>query len=197
MDAERGSQLIWGVTMATLMLGSLLARRQNWGQIAKYALAWVAIFAGAYGLFLFRADFAALWDRARGDLVGTSASAVGEIVLTRDASGHFMLDAVVNGATVRFMVDSGASVTTVNFETARAVGFADPTARAPLVVDTANGIANSYPLGNVDIVIGEVRVRGVAIEAGENLGDVNLLGMNFLDKLHRWRVEGDRMLLTL
>lgn len=197
MDAERGSQLIWVVTTATLMLGSLLARRQNWGQMVKYALAWGAIFAVAYGLFLFRADFAAIWDRARRDLMGTSANAAGEIVLTRDASGHFMLDAVANGATVRFMVDSGASVTTVNFETARAMGFANPTASAPLIVETANGIANSYPLGTVDIVIGDKCVPAVAVEAGDNLGDVNLLGMNFLDKLQRWRVEGNQMLLTL
>lgn len=196
MDAERGSQLIWGVTMASLLLGSLFARRQNWGQTAKYALAWVAIFAGAYGLFLFRADFVTFWDRARSDLTGTSADAGGDVILARDASGHFMLDALVNGASVRFMVDSGASNTAVNFETARAMGFANPTARAPLIVETANGIANSYPLGNVDIVVGEVRVTGVAIEAGENLGEMNLLGMNFLDKMRRWRVEGDRMILT-
>ena len=196
MDAERGSQLIWGVTMATLLLGSLLARRQNWGKTAKYALAWVAIFVVAYGLLLFRADFVTLWDRARSDLTGTSADAGGDVILARDTSGHFMLNALVSGASVRFMVDSGASNTAVNFETARSMGFTNPTARAPLIVETANGIANSYPLGNIDVVVGEVRVMGVAVEAGENLGEMNLLGMNFLDKLRRWRVEGDRMILT-
>ncbi|MCC7394581.1 MAG: TIGR02281 family clan AA aspartic protease [Sphingomonadaceae bacterium] len=196
MDADRGPQLIWGVTMALLLVGSLMARRQNWRQTTKYALAWILIFAIAYGLFLFRADFAAIWHRARADLTGTSADSGGNIILIRDDRGHFTLHATVNGAPVTFLVDSGASITAVNFATARAIGFTNPTARAPLVVETANGLANSYPLGDVDIVVGGARVAGVAVETGEQLGD-NLLGMNFLNKLQRWSVEGDRMILTL
>src|SRR6266852_4878917 len=56
-----------------------------------------------------------------------------------DASGHFFIDAAVNGTTIRFLVDTGASVVALSPDDARAVGISDGVLRFSETVNTANG----------------------------------------------------------
>lgn len=196
MDSVNGPSLIWGVTMLVILIGSLAARRLPLGQVARYLLAWIAIFAVVYGLFLYRQDIAAIWERARSDLMGGSQQAVsGSAMELRRIDGHFVAEASINGRPVEFLVDSGASVTTISPETARAIGLNVERSGFPIVVQTANGLANSWPMGRHSIAVGSIVVSDVDLHMSEQAGSTNLLGMNWLNRLSSWEVSGDRMIL--
>jgi aspartyl protease family protein len=106
--------------------------------------------------------------------------------------GHFYVDATVNGQPVRFMVDSGASTTTISTTDARKAGMEFGSRRA--VVNTANGptqVIQSYA-GRLDI--GSISRTDFPVDISQQ-DDMNLLGMNFLSTLQSWRVEGTYLVL--
>lgn len=198
MDSNNGPTLIWGTIVIVSIVGSLMARQLRWGQVARYATAWLTIFALVYGLFLFRADLNHVWQRAAADLSGANAATVSgnRTILHRAEDGHFWADASVNGASVRFLLDSGATTTTISADTADHIGVAANRSSFPIVVDTANGMANSWPLGDVTITVGSISVEDLALHMSEQRDGANLLGMNWLNRLGGWEVRGDEMILT-
>src|SRR5689334_10802000 len=54
--------------------------------------------------------------------VGTSSSTAQQVTLTSDGVGQFVTIAQVNGISVRFMVDTGATLVTLGSEDARRAG---------------------------------------------------------------------------
>ena len=195
--AEDGPSLIWGVVCALLLISSLAARRLPMGQVAKMALAWVAIFAALFAVFSFRFEFLNIWDRVKADFAGTAGQTVsGEAIeIKRQDDGHYWLQADVNGNAVRFMIDSGATTTAVNAETAKDASVEVDADGYPVMIDTANGrvtakrgVIKSLKVGPHDLIDHKVVVS-------DSFGDTNVLGMNFLDGMKSWKVEGNVMTL--
>jgi aspartyl protease family protein len=102
--------------------------------------------------------------------------------------GHFWVDAKVNGKDVRFLVDSGATMTTVDRDTARAAGV-EVSPRADQFVRTGNGVIRVSTGRAAELEVGGISRRDVGLQVAEN-DDLNVLGMNFLSTLSRWSVEG-------
>lgn len=197
MDAERGTSLIWGVVMIVVLVSSLAARRMPIGQTLKYALAWVAIFVGLYGLVLFRDDMVMVWDRARADLGGASAASVRgtQTVIQRSEDGHFWVEGEVDGKTVEFLIDSGATTTSLTAETARDLSLAVDRSGYPMIVTTANGPIENWPAELPELAVGSIVMSEVDVLVSDVPDSVNLLGMNWLSRLTGWRVEGREMVL--
>ena len=105
--------------------------------------------------------------------------------------GHFWVTAKLNGRDVRFMVDSGASITTVSRNIAEAAGM--PTDGYKGIVSTANGDA-PVTRSQAQLQIGTIDRPQLTVHINEQ-DDVNLLGMNFLSSLNGWRVEGNYLVL--
>lgn len=197
MSEDQAFGLLWGVGALALVGSSLLARRLPLGQSIRMALAWVAIFAAAFGVFALRQDIAALWSRiVAADRPERPVSSGGEVTVRRGDDGHFAVQAVVNGQPLRFLVDTGATTTTLNPRDAERAGIAIDDGGFPVVLDTANGITTARRARIETLTIGDIRRQDVAALVGEGLGDVNLLGMNYLSALNGWRVEGDTLILT-
>lgn len=104
-------------------------------------------------------------------------------------NGHHVIDVKVNGKPVTFMADTGASVVTLNRETARQVGIADADLVFSQQATTANGTIRMAPV-TVEMAIDSLRLHGV--EAAVNQADMkdNLLGMSFFSRLKRFHSEG-------
>jgi len=192
---EDGPSLIWGVICILLLVSSLAARRLSLGEVAKAALAWIAIFAALFAIFSFRFEFIGIWERVKADISGTAGQSISSeaIELRRQDDGHYWLLVDINGKAVRFMVDSGATMTAINATTAKEVGVeADG---YPIILSTANGRV-AAKRGNVrSLVVGPHRIENHAVVVSESFGDVNLLGMNFLNSMQSWRVEANVMIL--
>ena len=197
MNMEDGPSLIWGIVCVVLLISSLAARRLAFGQVMKMSLAWVAIFAGIFALFSFRAEFKMIWDRVTSDLAGTANQSIsGQTVTLTRRDGHFWAQVKINGKDVDFMVDSGATQTAVSSDVAKEVGIDVDENGFPVVLSTANGRITAKRGVAQRLELGPIRLVDHKVTVSDNLGDTNLLGMNFLDSLSSWKVEGDVMTLT-
>ena len=186
------ARLMMALGCLVLVGSSLVARRLPFAQSAKMALAWVAIFGVGFMLDALRDDFGGLWDRAKMAGSGQSESG-GTMRIARGEDGHFTVNAMVNGTPVRFLVDTGATVTAMTEESARAARI--ETGGYPVVVETANGMAQGAR-GTMDsLEIGSIKRSGLGVHVMPTISETNLLGMNFLSSLKSWRVEGSTLVL--
>jgi len=173
------------------LVGSAFAvRRVPIGQTAKMALAWLLIFGAAGIGFSLKDDFAALGRRL---MSSDTVVAGGEVRIRKNEDGHFYVAARVNGVDVPFLIDSGATVTTVSKDTAERVGLA-PRGMSPVIMDTANGMAEAWRSRAETLRIGEIERTDFPVLIAEASG-ADLLGMNFLSTLSAWRVEGEWLIL--
>ena len=119
-----------------------------------------------------------------------------EVTLGRNGSGHFEADTTVNGATIRFMVDTGASSIVLSARDAAAAGIDMASLKFAIPVSTANGKAMAASARIDEFSIGGIVRRNMpALVAGEGAMTQSLLGMEFLDTLAGYAVEQDRMIL--
>jgi aspartyl protease family protein len=106
-----------------------------------------------------------------------------------DPSGHFYVDAAVNGTSIRFLVDTGATFVALTRDDARAVGISDNDLDFSLTTSTANGQGHAAwtTLGTVRLEQMEVlEVRAMVMEQPMA---VSLLGMSFLNKLQGYSIR--------
>jgi aspartyl protease family protein len=194
---EDGPSLIWGVVCILLLMSSLAARRLPLGYVAKAAFAWIAIFAALFAIFSFRFEFKAVWERVKADISGTAGQSVRgeEITIRRQDDGHYWLQLDVNGKPVRFMIDSGATTTAVNANTARETGIEVGANGYPVFLNTANGSVAAQRGVILSLKIGTRELGQHDVVVSESFGDTNVLGMNFLDSMRSWTVEGNVMTL--
>jgi aspartyl protease family protein len=92
---------------------------------------------------------------------------------------------------VRFLVDSGATTTSISAETARRAGI-EPSSGIPAIVRTANGTITVQRGRAERLAIGHIVRDDLAVHISEGFGETNVLGMNFLSSLSGWGVEGQR-----
>ena len=115
--------------------------------------------------------------------------------IERSPDGHFYVDAQVNHASIRFLVDTGASMVVLTGEDARRAGvFVNPGDFTGMA-QTANGEVKLAPVTLGRVRIGTLEARNV--EAAVNGGPMNvsLLGQSYLKQLRSFSVEGDRLIL--
>ena len=118
----------------------------------------------------------------------------GGVTLTADSQGHFVTTGVVNGSSMQFMVDTGATSVVLSSSDARRAGInylAGPRA----VSQTANGLVPVYSIKIDRLKVGDIEVNNVdaIVIEGDRL-PVALLGMSFLNRMEMRR-EGQTMTL--
>lgn len=194
--SDDAAQWIWGIGALVLVGSSLIARRMPIGQSIKMALAWMAIFGAAFVLFLFRDEGRAVWNRASAELSGNAGQVVGNTLrIKKSEDGHFWVGAKVNGKPVQFLIDSGATVTTLTPQSAADAGI-EPQGAFPVMVETANGTVEARRARIETLAVGPITQSDAAAQiGGASMGETNLLGMSFLSSLKSWRVEGDTLIL--
>jgi len=177
-----------------LMLGALMARREPAAKLLTMAMAWIAIFGGGFVLFTFRDNLGWVAQRLKAEAVGTPVQQGRETRIPMAIDGHFWVNASVNGKDVKFLIDSGATMTTIDRETAASAGI--PVAqRRDQYVRTGNGVIRVSSARADEISVGGIVRHDVGIQVTDN-DDLNVLGMNFLSSLSRWGVEGRWLVLA-
>jgi aspartyl protease family protein len=129
------------------------------------------------------------------DTPDVSASIRDTVALPRAPDGHFYVDAMVNGTSVHFMVDTGASSVALTQADAQRAGMFFSANDFNQVGRGAGGeiALRSVRLDRVAVGTIEARdVQGVVI-GGD--GDMSLLGQSFLATLGGVSIEGDTMVL--
>jgi aspartyl protease family protein len=117
------------------------------------------------------------------------------IVYTANERGHVVLDAAVNGAPVRMLVDTGASLVTLTPADARAAGINPASLAFSGYVQTANGTARMAPVTLREIRIGQLSIYDVHASVLEHL-NVSLLGMSLLSRLQGYEMRDGKLTIT-
>jgi len=110
--------------------------------------------------------------------------------------GHFWVIANINGVKARMLVDSGATVTALSQQTAQEASVETGTGIAPVMLRTANGVAPAKTGSIEELKVGNIVARNLRIVTAPGLGELDVLGMNFLSRLDSWRVEGQTLILV-
>ena len=127
-------------------------------------------------------------------LAGAAPVAGGrEIVITAGPGGHFITAGSINGRSVRFMVDTGATVLALGREEATRLGLDLSTARSALS-ETANGTIAVQMVNLTRVRVGDVEVANVAAMVVPAAMPYVLLGNSFLTRF-QMRRENDVMRL--
>jgi aspartyl protease family protein len=188
----RGPEIIYYAMVTLLVLTSLTARKLPLGKTLKMALAWVAIFAGFFLIFAFRSDFLAFGQRIKAEAIGSPIEVGNEIRIPISEDGHYWVEAKINGRSARFLIDSGASVTTVSRQFAQSAAVDD--SGQHVVVDTANGPAPVVLAYADRLEVQSITRTDFPVDINDR-DETNVLGMNFLSSLNQWRVEGNYLVL--
>jgi aspartyl protease family protein len=117
------------------------------------------------------------------------------VKLSKAPDGLFYITAMVNGAPVRFLVDTGANLVVLTSGDAKRAGIGAQTSQAAGVMDTASGATamERVRLQSVDVA-GQ---QGLNIDAAvmhDGL-KVSLLGQSMLSKLGDVTISGDEIIL--
>jgi aspartyl protease family protein len=102
----------------------------------------------------------------------------------RDESGAYTTVGSINGRTVNFLVDTGATAVAMSSADARRLGLAYKLKGDPIYVSTANGTAPAYEVELDRVQVGDIvlhNVRGFVIK-NAGTGRI-LLGMSFLNRV--------------
>lgn len=117
------------------------------------------------------------------------------VTLISDQSGHFITTGTINGATVRFMVDTGATMVSMGVDDARRAGV-NYLAGERGMSQTANGLAPVYRVKLNNVKLGDITLHNIDGLVHENSAlPLVLLGMSFLGRLEM-KHAGDSLTLT-
>jgi aspartyl protease family protein len=182
-----------------VFLGSVLAVifRGRLTQAIKAALFWIAIALALLVGYTYRFELRRVADRVMAEVVPGHVIAHGRSVeVARAFNGDFAISARINGARVAMVLDTGASSVVLTREDAKAAGLPLEVLSYTAVIDTANGRTRAAPVRLDRVAVGDLVERQVdALVAQPGQLKTSLLGMSFLNRLQRWEVRGDRLLL--
>lgn len=123
-----------------------------------------------------------------------AAGSGGRTTLLADSRGHFFTTGQINGVTVRFLVDTGATSVSLSSADARSIGLNYRAGRRA-TASTANGLIPIWIVRLDTVSVGDITLNNVEATVTEGPHHVALLGMTFLNRTQMNR-DGDRMTLT-
>ncbi|HEY5070655.1 MAG TPA: TIGR02281 family clan AA aspartic protease [Caulobacteraceae bacterium] len=183
--------------LALVSSGLVAARRIDLGATARIIAGWTGIFAIAFLAYAFREDLLAAVLKARTALIPAYgvAQSPRSMVVGRSEGDGFYVQGEIDGAPVRFMVDTGASDIVLSPADAQRAGLLSPATRFSAPSETAAGIAWGAPVTVRRLAVGPIRIRDVPAFINQAPMSASLLGMAFLKRLDSFEVRGDRLFL--
>jgi aspartyl protease family protein len=125
----------------------------------------------------------------------TSANNNPSVTLYASAGGHFVSECKINGAALKFLIDTGATTVALNSGDAKFAKI-DYKKGEPVLVSTANGVVTAYRVTIANLKIGGItlsQVEGSVLEGG--FPSVVLMGMSALNRMEV-KHQGSTMTLT-
>jgi aspartyl protease family protein len=116
------------------------------------------------------------------------------VVLSASGNGHFVTAGQINGQSVQFIVDTGASFITLGSSDAKRLNI-NYLGGQRVAMSTANGVVAAYRVKLDEVRVGSVLLNNVdGIVQPDNSMPVVLLGMSFLNRMEMKR-DGETMVL--
>jgi aspartyl protease family protein len=119
----------------------------------------------------------------------------GTFILDRAPDGHFYTEAQVNGALIRFLVDTGASTIALSKEDAVKIGLPFTESEFTVTGEGAGGKIALKPVMLDRVIIGNMETANVEGVIVNSAMKTSLLGQSWLKRVGTVEITGDRMLL--
>lgn len=191
MSGDDIARAIYLVILLAFLLGVFSFGGRNMGRKLRDLLVWILIFAMVVIAYGFR-------DMLSEGLFPSTTRQVsaGTIELRRRGDGHFNATLTVNGAPIRFIVDTGATQMVLARDDAAAAGI-DVSNLAYLGrAETANGPIATATVHLDEVTFGDFVDRDLTASVGAGDLGVSLLGMDYLNRFSKIEISGDRMRLS-
>ncbi len=174
-----------------------LSAQGDWVRVFTLVALLALVSGGVVAGYSYRAELGDVGERVLGNLLPHRGTEVegGAVVFRAGSDGHFRIEALVDGAPVRFLVDTGASDVVLSPADARRLGFALEDLAFTRRYATANGVVRGAPVRLGEVVVGPIRLTGVAASVNESPMDGSLLGLSFLGRLGSYEVRGGALTL--
>ena len=189
---------VYGIALLVFLVAGVVAHRHaRPGKILTSLAIWLVLIVALVLGYGYRHEAAAIGNRLIAELMPSRGAMLegGEVVFRQRQGGHFVIDAEVNGVSVRFLVDTGASDVTLTPHDARRLGFDLQRLNFNRTYRTANGTVQGAPVRLDNVAIGPISVQNVGASVNAADMDLSLLGMSFLSRLSSYEVA--RGTLTL
>jgi len=125
--------------------------------------------------------------------LASSASQVAQV--SKAADGHYWAEALVNGARVRFLVDTGATAVALTAEDAQRLGFDPKDLNYAYQVTTASGQTRAAQVKLASVSVAGAKVADVDALVIEHGLPSSLLGMTYLGRLSRFEATPSALVL--
>jgi aspartyl protease family protein len=176
---------------SAVVLWFFAQNRNSLGKITQQAIIWALIFVGVIAAV-------GLWGDIRNTVMPGQAVVAedGRIELPRAADGHYYLTADVNGAPIRFVVDTGASQIVLTKADAETAGLATEDLSFVGRAFTANGEVRTAPVRLERVEVGPLVDEDVRAVVNEGELDQSLLGMEYLQRFTSVEITNGTLVLT-
>ena len=184
----------WG---ALLTSGFVFSRRMNAGEAARNIALWLGVVSVIVIAYMMKDTFHDALLRAQSQLIPGYGveTAPHESTLNADDNGNFDVFGQVNGATVRFTVDTGASVITLSPDDAKRAGIDMAGLVFNSEYETANGIGRGAMVTVDKLAIGPIVFFNVPVSVNQTAMHSSLLGMSFLKRMKSFEFSKDKLVL--
>lgn len=117
-----------------------------------------------------------------------------QVSIASHSGGHHHTPGRINGLPVDFMVDTGATLVSMNYLAAERLGI-DYRAGKPVKIHTANGVADAFRVVLNRVAVGTIELNQIdGVVSTTSSPEVILLGNSYLGKVDL-RIEGGVMFL--
>ena len=203
IENDRFANLIFFGAWAAVLGAAILPRKGEFKRVTSNLLTWLAIILVLMTAHVYRYELQDIGSRLSGGILPGSPISTqtvdgrNQIMVVRSNSGHYEVNGSVNGNSVRFLVDTGASSVVLSARDAKSVGIDVDNLRFSSPVSTANGMTQAAKIRVEEISIGTITRYNLSVMVSKP-GDLkeSLLGMNFIDTLWGFEIRGDRLTFT-
>jgi aspartyl protease family protein len=129
-------------------------------------------------------------------IAASGTASLNTLVVPRDRTGHFRVNANIGSSNVEFLVDTGASIIALTDRDADRLGIKPSPKDYRVQIQTANGVARAARVRLASVRLGELTVQDVdAVVMPRGALNENLLGMSFLSRIRRFEFRTGQLVL--
>lgn len=184
------TNLIYSILLLSMMISSMFIRSTtDNGKKFKNLAIWLAIILVVALLYNNRFLFK--------NFVPYQAYDTGnnELKITKSNDNHFYIAVNINNKKILFLIDTGATTTTLTLNDAKKLGIDIDRLNFNVPLNTANGVSFGASTEVYNIKIGDFTIDSMWVIVSKDLDGKSLLGMNFLNKLNGYDIRQDKMTL--
>ncbi|WP_420397969.1 retropepsin-like aspartic protease family protein [Nioella sp.] len=185
------ASIIYLSLLAIALTGSIIsANRHQIGKVARYAVVWGLLVVGGF-------IAVGVWPELRTNVLPQQSvvTGTGEVTVPRSFDGHYYLTLEINGAPIRFVVDTGATDMVLTPQDAARAGLNTAELRYTNRAMTANGMVQTAPVRLDRVELGPITDRRVPAVVNGSPMQESLLGMSYLNLFDRIAIEDGQMVL--